>query len=116
LQVRGQAFDSGIGVLSNSRLQVKNDAGFTALIALVGVDDSTEDTKQPVRFYVYGDGKLLAESRAMAFGSKAYQLEADIRGHKVIELVVRGTKSGNAPPVVATWGNVQLTRAASPGL
>jgi hypothetical protein len=116
LQVAGQAFDSGIGVLSNSRLQVRNDAGYALLTASVGVDDSTENTGQPVRFYVYGDGKLLAESPPVAFGSKAHRISADIRGRKVIELVVRGSKSDNAPLVIATWGDVQLMRATGPGL
>lgn len=110
LQVAGQAFESGLGVLSNSRLQVKNDAGHAVLSASVGVDDSTENTAQPVRFYVYGDGKLLAESAPVAFGSKALRLQADVRGKKVIELVVRGSTSPNAAPVVATWGEVRLTR------
>lgn len=110
LQVAGQGFDAGIGVLSNSRLQVKNDAGHAQLLASVGVDDSTENTGQPVRFYVYGDGKLLAESPSLKFGGKAHALNADIRGHKVIELVVRGAKADHAAPVVATWGNVRMTR------
>lgn len=111
LEVAGQAFDSGIGVLANSRLQVKNDAGYDLLTASVGVDDSTYNTQQRVRFYVYGDGMLLAESPPVAFGSKAHQLTADIRGHQVIELVVRGSKSNDTPLVVATWGDVRLTRA-----
>ncbi|WP_408001454.1 NPCBM/NEW2 domain-containing protein [Massilia sp. SM-13] len=110
LQVAGQSFDSGIGVLSNSRLQVRNDAGYAQFTASVGVDDSTENTGQPLRFYVYGDGKLLAESPELAFGSKAHRLKADIRGRKVIELVVRDAKSGKAQPVVASWGDAQLTR------
>ena len=115
LQVAGQVFESGLGVLSNSRLQVKNDGGHARLIAAVGVDDSTDDTRQPVRFYVYGDGKLLAESPPMAFGSKAHPLQADIRGIKVVELVVRGSPSKNAPSVVATWGDARLTGAATAG-
>lgn len=113
LQVAGRVFESGLGVLSNSRLQVKNDGGHAQLTASVGVDDSTEDTRQPVRFYVYGDGKLLAESAPMAFGASASLLKADVRGVKLIELVVRGSQAADAPPVVATWGNAQLTRAAA---
>lgn len=109
LQVAGQVFDSGIGVLANSRLQVKNDGGYAQLTASVGVDDSTENTGQPVRFAVYGDGKLLAESAPLAFGARAPQLKADIRGVKVIELVVRGSKADGARPVVASWGNARLT-------
>jgi hypothetical protein len=113
LQVAGQVFDSGIGVLSNSRLQVKNDAGHAQLTAAVGVDDSTGNTRQPVRFYVYGDGKLLAQSAPLAFGATAPLLKADVRGVTVIELVVRGSQTDDAPPVVATWGDARLTRAAA---
>jgi len=115
LHVAGQVFTSGLGVLSNSRLQVKNDAGYARLSASVGVDDSTENTRDLVRFYVYGDGKLLTESAPARFGSKAQALTADVRGVKVIELVVRDAKTGNAVPVVATWGDVQLTQAAAAG-
>jgi len=113
LQVAGQVFDSGIGVLSDSRLQVKNDAGHAFLMASVGVDDSTDNTRQPVRFYVYGDGKLLAESAPAAFGAKAHALKADIRGVKIIELVVRGAQTDGTPPVLASWGDVLLTRVGS---
>ena len=109
LQVAGQVFNSGIGVLSDSRLQVKNDAGHARLTASVGVDDSTEGKGQPVRFYVYGDGKLLAESAPVKFGTRAQKLTADVRGVKVIELVVRGPTTGNAQPVVSTWGDARLT-------
>jgi len=112
LQVAGQVFDSGLGVLSNSRLQVKNDGGYGLMTASVGVDDSTENTRQPVRFYIYGDGKLLAESAPAKFGAKALRMTANVAGVKVIELVVRGSKAGDAAPVVATWGDAQLTRAA----
>nr|WP_176936399.1 NPCBM/NEW2 domain-containing protein [Massilia sp. PDC64] len=110
LQIAGQAFDSGIGILANSRLQVRNSAGYARLTASVGVDDSTVNTRQPVRFYVYGDGALLAASPPVAFGGKPFRLQADIRGHDVIELVVRGAASDTTPPVVATWGDVQLVR------
>ncbi|WP_229474750.1 NPCBM/NEW2 domain-containing protein [Pseudoduganella lurida] len=112
LQVAGQAFESGIGILSGSRIQVKNGAGHAQLLASVGVDDSTSNMQQPVRFSVYGDGRLLAESPALAYGSKAHRLKANIRGYQIIELVVRGSKSGDALPVVATWGDAQLLRAA----
>ena len=115
LQLAGQGFDAGIGILAGSRLQVRNDAGHDVLMASVGVDDSTENTMQAVRFYVYGDGQLLAASPPLAFGAKAYRLQADLRGRKVVELVVRGASAGNGPPVVATWGDVRLLHAAGAG-
>ena len=114
LQVAGQAFDAGIGVLSNSRIQVRNDAGQAWLMASVGVDDSSANIDQPVRFYVYGDGKLLAQSPAMTLGKPAVPLKANIAGRTIIELVVRGARSGSAPPVVASWGEARLLSATAP--
>ena len=112
LQVAGQGFDAGIGVLANSRLQLRNDGGYARFTASVGVDDSTGDTRHSVRFYVYGDGKLLAASPPVAFGTKAHRLNADIRRVKVVELVVRGAAAAGAPLVVATWGDAQVARDA----
>jgi hypothetical protein len=108
LEVAGQMFDSGIGVLSNSRIQVRNDAGYATLMASVGVDDSTENLKQPARFYVYGDGKLLAESPPLRFGDMPHQLVANIKGRKVIELVVRSAEVKDQRPIVATWGDARI--------
>jgi hypothetical protein len=108
LEVAGQVFDSGIGVLSNSRIQVRNDAGYATLMASVGVDDSTENLKQSARFYVYGDGKLLAESPPLRFGDMPHQLVANIKGRKVIELVVRSAEVKDQRPIVATWGDARI--------
>ncbi|MET0320656.1 MAG: NPCBM/NEW2 domain-containing protein [Duganella sp.] len=113
LQIAGQAFDSGIGVLSNSRIQVRNASGHARLMASVGVDDSSAGAGQAVRFYVYGDGKLLAESPAMTLGGKASALTANIEGSRIIELVVRDATSGAVQPAVATWGDVRLMAGAA---
>jgi len=113
LQIAGQAFDSGLGVLSNSRLQVKNASAHAVLMASVGVDDSSANVSQAVQFYVYGDGKLLSRSPAMTSGARANQISANIKGSKLIELVVRDAQSGNTLPVVATWGDVRLMRDAA---
>ncbi|SDG77400.1 Alpha galactosidase A [Duganella sp. OV458] len=113
LQIAGQAFDSGIGVLSNSRIQVMNAPAHGQLKASVGVDDTAVEAGRAVRFYVYGDGKLLAQSPQMTLGSRAQQITANIKGSKVIELVVREVKAGSATPVVATWGDVRLVSDAA---
>lgn len=108
LQIAGRRFDTGIGILARSRLEIRNRAGRGRFEALVGVDDSTRDTKGRIRFLVYGDGRLLAQSAPMAFGEAAWPLSADIRGKKVIEIVVRREGRGNALPVVATWADAAL--------
>ena len=106
LQIGGRRFDTGIGVLANSRLEVRN-GDHKQFAALVGVDDSTRNVSDPVEFFVYGDGKLLARSGALKFGDPAKALEANVAGSKLLELVVR-TNDRQGLPVVVAWGDAAL--------
>ena len=98
-----------INALGNSRLQVKADREFTRLTALVGIDDTTHGRAAPVRFEVYGDGKLLAASRPMHFNEAAESLQANVAGMSVVELVARqiGTDQGAvvSPGPTRRWSN-----------
>ena len=67
ISIGGRRFDTGIGILENSRLEVRN-ARYARFSAFVGVDDSARNRRQPVTFIVYGDGKLLAKSKPMRAG------------------------------------------------
>lgn len=109
LRIGGQGFDTGIGVLTNSRLEVRN-ADHTRFEAQVGVDDSTRNTRDAVRFYVYGDGRLLAESGPKAFGETPSALTADINGVRIVEIVARSESLTSDLPLVVTWGNAALRR------
>jgi hypothetical protein len=61
-----------------------------------------------VVFEVYGDGKLLTRSRAVALNEASVSVEADVRGRKLIELVARADSAPDAAlPVV--WGDARLT-------
>lgn len=108
LTVAGRTFGSGVGILANSRLEVRN-AGFGRFSAQVGVDDSALDGDQPVRFFLFGDGKPLASTPPLRRGQPAQAIAADVKGVKLLELVARadGVK-GNAVPV--TWGDAALLR------
>ena len=106
LQVAGRKFPSGIGILSGSRLEVRN-AGHTTFSAMVGIDDGTRDTSGRARFLVYGDGRLLAESSVLSFGLAPVELRADITGKSIVELVVRPVGT-NAVPTSAVWGDAAL--------
>jgi len=106
LQVARKTFQYGIGILVNSRLEVRND-GYRRFAASVGVDDSATDKSSEVIFTVYGDGKRLAESRPMKWGMAAEPIEADVSGVKVIELVARSAAAENEA-LSATWGGAAL--------
>ncbi|MFT4077424.1 MAG: NPCBM/NEW2 domain-containing protein [Asticcacaulis sp.] len=110
LQIGGQSFDSGIGVLGNSLLQVKNEAGYRSFRALVGVDASTPLRDRAVTFAVYGDGKLLARTPPLKFGDAPREITADLSGHKVIELLATHDSTADERPVVVTWGAARLLK------
>jgi hypothetical protein len=106
--IAGQPFASGIGVLANSRLEVRN-RDFARFTAQVGVDDSAGDSGQPVRFFLYGDGRPLGSTPPMRRGMAAQMLSADVKGVAILELVARADGvTGNAVPV--TWGDAALRR------
>jgi hypothetical protein len=109
LRIRGTAYPSGIGALADSRLEIKADAEFKRFSAQVGQDDSTRERATKVRFEVYGDGRLLAQSPELTFADAAFTLGADVSGVKTIELVARTMGVGYAPLVV-TWGAAALSR------
>lgn len=108
LRVGGRLYETGLGVLANSRFEVRADGQFRRFAADVGVDDSTFDAEDEVTFFVYGDGKLLATSKPARFGQAAQTLSADIAGVKIVELVARGRSARNKVPTVVTWGNAAL--------
>lgn len=109
LRLRHKAFASGIGVLADSRLEVRADREFARFAADVGIDDTSPERGTEVRFSVYGDGRLLAESPPLGAESPTYRLEVSVSNVRVVELVAREGVPGRAPTVV-TWGAATLTR------
>jgi len=108
LVIAGKGFTSGIGILANSRMEVRN-RGFARFTAQVGVDDSALTADQPVRFFLYGDGRPLASTPPLRRGQPAQPLAADVKGVKLLELVARADGvTTNAVPV--TWGDAALLR------
>jgi alpha-galactosidase len=106
LHVAGKPFPAGIGILANSRLEVRN-SGAKRFTAVVGVDDSATDKAGVVTFSVYGDGKLLATSKPLKWGMAAQPISASVAGVKLIELVARSPRGDNQRLPV-TWGEAAL--------
>ncbi|MFG6413136.1 NPCBM/NEW2 domain-containing protein [Roseateles sp. DC23W] len=108
LSVQRQAFRHGVGVLADSRLQVKVPGGSQRFTARVGVDDSTRGKTAVVSFEVWGDGRKLATTAPMKFNQPARELSADLRGATLIELIARQHGADTAGPVVVTWGEARI--------
>jgi alpha-galactosidase len=106
LRINGKRFETGIGVLANSRLEVRNQ-GYRRFTATVGVNDSARVDGHAVTFTVYGDGKVLATSRQLKWGNDGQQISVDVSGVKIIELVARAAVDDPATLPV-TWAEAAL--------
>jgi hypothetical protein len=108
LRVAGRIYETGIGILANSRLEVRN-RGFRRFSASIGIDDNASLRDRPVTFALYGDGRLLAQSRPVRAHEGPTNIDADIGGVAILELVTRAAgEPGHRLPVV--WGEARLLR------
>jgi hypothetical protein len=108
LRMAGRVHETGIGILANSRLEVRN-RDFKRFAASVGIDDTASLRDRPVTFAIYGDGRLLAQSAPVSASAGPVDIEADVDGVGIIELVARAPgETGNGLPVV--WGEARLLR------
>ena len=107
LSISGTKFPYGIGIMANSRIEVRNP-GKRKLVAQVGIDDSGDAGGRRVRFEIYGDRKLLSQSAWQAAGTAPASIEASVAGYRIIELVARTDRPGGGDFPVS-WGNAALT-------
>ena len=111
MRVAGREFDTGIGVLANSRIEVRN-TGYARFAAKVGINDSGQPRSGTTTFEVWGDGRLLARSSPIAFGAPPAPLEAKIAGVRIVELVARASTTPSGPRSVqpAVWADAALIK------
>ncbi len=107
LSMGPQSFATGIGILSNSRMEVRANGEFRRFLAEVGVDNATRNRMGTVRFFVYGDGRLLAKSDPVSFGQPHVDLSADVTGVTMVELVARADAAASSP-IAVDWGRAAL--------
>ncbi|SOB86404.1 Alpha galactosidase A [Sphingomonas guangdongensis] len=108
LQIAGRPLGGGIGILANSRLEVRNQ-GYRRFTATVGVDDSARDKARAVTFQVYADGRLIGSSPALRHGQTGHAFDLSVAGARIVELVAR-TTSGSTDTLPVTWGDAALRR------
>lgn len=106
LTVAGRRYLYGIGVLANSRLEVRTDGEFQRFSVTVGVDDASSDRSTGVTFEIHGDGHLLARSPALRVGKRPVHFDVNVKDVKVVELVAIAS-SLHSPPA-AVWANAMF--------
>ena len=109
LAIAGKTYASGIGVLANSRLEIRNK-GYSRLTAMAGVDDSAADSRHGVRFAVYGDGKLLARTPLVRRGETPTPIAVDVKGVALIEMVAQADDGVPGEMLPVSWGDAALLR------
>ncbi len=112
LLVQGRRFNSGIGILANSRLEIRNGREHSRFTAEVGVDDNTLNPDTHVVLQVFGDGRLLAETTPLRFGQPTISLDVDISGIDIVELIAQQPEERSRPASVV-WGEAALRHPAA---
>ena len=99
LAIGGRVIDNGVGVLVNSRLEVRLDKAFERFRATAGALDVVG---KGVSYRVYGDGRLLGEVHTAGVG----ELNVGVAGVQTLELVAEAP--GDAFAVA--WADARLER------
>lgn len=88
LTVGGKTYERGIGTHAESYFRLRLGGKARRFRAMVGLDDGGERYwGTGVRFWLEGDGRILAQSPSLRRGSAAVPLEADLSGVKTLTLV-----------------------------
>jgi alpha-galactosidase len=96
LSIAGRTFQQGVGTHAESCLWVDLQGGSQRFKAWVGVDDEIGTSPASIEFRVVADDETLFRSGVMRAGEEAKQIDIDLRGRKVLQLVVRSAGDGVA--------------------
>ena len=95
LSVGGKVYERGIGTHAESYFRLRLGGKARRFRSMVGLDDAGERFwGTGVRFWLEGDGKILAQTRPLRRGSAAVPLEADLTGVKTLTLVAAASGFG----------------------
>jgi hypothetical protein len=92
LKIAGVTYPKGIGMHATGSLTTWLGGTCTAFRSVVGIDDEVLETPGEsgtgsVRFQVYGDGALLAETSVLTNEDGAVELDVDVTGVRRLRLV-----------------------------
>ncbi len=107
LSVNGTRYEYGIGTRANSELLFNVHGIYKKFTAMAGLDDSNSGRKDSVEFSVYGDGRLLWNSRPVAYASAAVPVSVDIGGvnRLLLKMKIVGREGGH---VLVDWAQARL--------
>ncbi len=95
LKIADRDFARGIGVHANSIYKINCGGKAYSFDAMVGIDAEVGESPASVKFAIIADGKRVAESPIMRYGTAPYHLHANLTGAKIVELLVDDAGDGN---------------------
>jgi len=107
LKLGGKTLPTGVGTHAHSEMAINLNGTAKEFKATVGVDDET-DGLGSVRFMVYGDNALLADSGNMKGHDAAKQIDVDLSNRKTLRLVVTDADDG-IDHDHADWGEATIS-------
>lgn len=108
LRLAGKLYRRGLGVHSRTELTYALDGGFGLLQAVLGIDDSVGNAGSVV-YRVYGDDRMLFESKTLRGGDAPVDLKLPIAGVLLLRLEVDFADGGDAGDH-ANWADARLLR------
>jgi alpha-galactosidase len=93
LSLDGKKFERGVGTHANSSVYIDLGGGSDRFLASVGLDDAANGPGSTT-FTVVGDGKTLFESGVMKQGNTPKPVDLDVKGIKILELLVDDAGDG----------------------
>ncbi|MFD9595765.1 NPCBM/NEW2 domain-containing protein [Kitasatospora sp. NPDC059973] len=112
LTIRGAAYAKGLGVHAPSEVGVHLGGACRNLVTDVGIDDETYGNGS-VRFQIFRDAALAADSGPMTGKDPARHLTADLTGATTVRLVVTDAGDGTSYDH-ADWAGPRLACGSGP--
>ena len=109
INIAGITFHKGLGTHANSEVVYSTNAKYRKFLAIVGVDNyPIFSDLSSVQFEVFGDGTKLFQSGIMRIKDAGIPVDIDIRGVKVLKLLVNDAGDGNRWDH-SDWANARLS-------
>jgi hypothetical protein len=110
MSIEGRTFNRGFGVTAGSKLTFDLKMRWNTFTTYVGLDDETT-ANGTVKFQVWGDGHLLAESATTGKSTAASKLVVDVQGVNRLWLVVTDATGASNATTHADWARPMLQAA-----
>ena len=107
ITINGVQYEKGIGCHTVSNIEIELGKGYDLFETVVGVDDYTPPGSGNVKFSVYGDGELLAQTDYMTGSDDGQALSVDVGNVQVLKL--SATNNGSNNHNHADWADAKLT-------